>query len=231
MRREAVVQPGAAGALQIVLAAAAARPARGVRRVPGFRRRTVIEPRAVGMADHRGALPTLRPVAARAVVGAREGRAVRLRAGEDVVHVRRVATAVDDGALLRERGLLGEVVGAVELRDVLGDDDALGVRPRAGTDAVARVDGAGALRAQVRAPGLAPRPGALREHLAVLVGAGDAAQVAALAGSDAGDEEAHGGLLGLRGCMQPERQQRDRDEREAHPGHVRPPFSRRSGRG
>ena len=39
----------------------------------------------------------------------------------------------------------------------------------------------------------------------MLVGAGDAAEVAALAGSDAGDEEAHGGLLGLRRCMQPER--------------------------
>ena len=93
----------------------------------------------------------------------------------------------------------------MQLRNVLGDDDTLGIRPRAGANAVARVDGAGALRAQIRAPGLVPRPRALREHLAMLVRAGEAAEVAALAGSDAGDKEAHGALLGLYGCMQPKR--------------------------
>ena len=86
-----------------------------------------------------------------------ERRAVRLRAGEDVVPVRRVAAAVDHLALLGQRGLLADlVVGAVQIVDVLRDHLALGVLPRAVADAVAGVDGCpGALRAQIGAPGLA----------------------------------------------------------------------------
>ena len=107
--------------------------------------------RAVGAA--------LGPVAARLVVAGRERRAVRLRAGQDVVLVRRVAAAVDDLALFGERGLLGEVVGAVQLRDVLGDDDALGVLPRAAADAILGVDGAARpCVLQVGVPRLAAAP-------------------------------------------------------------------------
>ena len=38
--------------------------------------------------------------------------------------VRRIAAAVIDLALLGQRGLLGEIIGAVQFRDILGDDDA-----------------------------------------------------------------------------------------------------------
>ena len=62
-----------------------------------------------------------------------EGGAVGLRAGEDVVLVRLVAAALDHLALLGERRLLGEVVvGAVQVRDILGD------RPRPWRSATAR---------------------------------------------------------------------------------------------
>src|SRR5262249_17234474 len=99
---------------------AAVRPTRRVRRVPGLRCVIVTQALAIVMADHRRALTALCPVAAGAVVAGREGGAVRLRAGEDVVHVRCVATAVDHLALLVQRRLLGDVVvRAVQLGDIL----------------------------------------------------------------------------------------------------------------
>ena len=52
----------------------------------------------------------------------------------------RVAAAVDDRAVLVERGLLGEVVVAVELLEVARDHHALRVLPGTVADAVARVD-------------------------------------------------------------------------------------------
>ena len=55
--------------------------------------------------------------------------------------VRLVAGAIDDFALLAERGLLGQIVGGtVEIGDILGDHDAFGILPRSLADAVARVD-------------------------------------------------------------------------------------------
>src|SRR6266436_9136036 len=189
LRGEAVEEAVAAGALQITLAAAAVRAARGMRRVPGLRHVVVAQALPVGVADHRRALTALRPVAARAIVAGREGGAVRLGAGEDVVHVRRVAAAVDLLALLRQRRVLGEVVLAVELGHVLRDDGALGVLPGAAPDAVARVDGAGPLRAQVRVPRFAARARRLRERLTGLVRAGEAAEVGALARAGAGHEK------------------------------------------
>jgi hypothetical protein len=52
------------------------------------------------------------------------------------VHVGRVAAALDDLALLRERRLFIDlVVGAVQVIDVLRDEDAFGVVPWAAADA------------------------------------------------------------------------------------------------
>jgi len=62
------------------------------------------------MTNLRRTLATLRPVAASVVVTIRERRAVRLRAGENVVLVRRVAAAVDEVAFLGEGGLLVQVL-------------------------------------------------------------------------------------------------------------------------
>src|SRR5262249_20817488 len=137
-------------------------------------------------------------VSARAIVAGRERAAVGLGAGEDVVYVRGTAAAVDLLALLRQRRVLGEVVLAVELGHVLRDDDALGVLPGPAPDAVARVDRAGPLRAQVRVPRFAARARRLRERLTGLVGAGEAAEVGALARAGACQEEAHVGRLRLR---------------------------------
>src|SRR5438445_4795405 len=183
-----------------------------MRRVPGLRHVVVAQALPVGVADHRRALTALRPAAARAIVAGREGGAVRLGAGEYVVHVRRVAAAVDLLALLRQRRVLGEVVLAVELGHVLRDDGALGVLPGAAPDAVARVDGAGPLRAQVRVPRFAARARRLRERLTGLVRAGEAAEVGALARAGAGHEEAHVRRLRLRDGSRAEAQHRDRYE-------------------
>src|SRR4029079_19050703 len=122
VRREAIDARVAAGRLQRLEAAAA----RLVRRVPRLRGGAFVEPGAIAVADHRRTLAALRPVAARRVDVAGARRRVGLRAGQDVVHVRRVAAAVDDVAALGERGLLGEVVVAVQLAQVVGDHHAPG---------------------------------------------------------------------------------------------------------
>src|SRR3954470_21287872 len=146
IRREAIEQTRAAGAAQRLLAAAAARAARQVGGVPGLRRVVVAKPDPVVVADHRGPLGAARPIAAGHVVRARERAAVALRAGEDVVHVRRVAAALDRLALLGESGFLRDLVaGAVEVVEVAGYDFALGVAPGPAADAVARADSAWSL--------------------------------------------------------------------------------------
>src|SRR5215470_8656349 len=118
-RGEAIEQAIASGALEIVLTAAAVRAARGVRRVPRLRCVVVAQTLAIVMADHRRALTALCPVATGAVVAARKRGPVRLRAGQDVVHVRCVATTVDHLALLGQRRLLAEVVvGTMQLGDI-----------------------------------------------------------------------------------------------------------------
>ena len=94
----------------------------------------------------------------------------------------RIAAAVDDLALLRQVVLLVElIVGAVQIVDAGGNDHALGIHPRTLADAVARVHGAGALRRQIRVPGLAAGAGRCREVLAMLVGAGKPAEIGAFA--------------------------------------------------
>src|SRR5437899_2938402 len=151
------------------------------------------------MPDHRGALAAARPVLARAVLARREGRAVRLRAGEDVVHVGLITAPVDGLALLAQRRLLVQlVVGAVEVVDARRDYLALGVLPRALPDAIARVDGrlaVGGLRREIGVPGVLAGARRLRERLAMLVGALQSAEVRPLAGARAGDEEGHVGRL------------------------------------
>src|SRR2546426_3346447 len=209
LRGEAVEQAVAAGTLQIVLTAAPVRSARGMRRVPRLRRIVVAQALPVMVADHRCPLAALRPVAAGTILAGRERGAVRLGAGQDVVHVRRIAAPVDHLTLLGQRRLLADVVLAVQLGYVLRDDDALGVLPGTAADAVSRVDRAGSLGAQIRVPGLGARARGPTEQLAPLVRPGEAAEVPALSGAGAGDEEAHLGLLCLPSGAPAERQHRD----------------------
>src|SRR5688572_16549338 len=107
VRREAVEQPGAARGHQVLLAAAA----RAVRGVPGLHvPRVLLQPHAVVVADDRRALAAFRPVAAGGVAAGGRVHAGRIRARENVVLVGLFAAALDDLALLGERGLLAEVV-------------------------------------------------------------------------------------------------------------------------
>ena len=139
------------------------------------------------MADDGQAVGGVRgPVAAGLAFGQ---RAVGVGAGEDVVLVGIVAAAVDDVAGLGEGGLLGDLVGrAVELVERRGDQLALGVVPGAFSDAVLRVDAGGA---QIGVPGLAGGPGGGGELVAERIGAGEAAEIGAVARPGAGNEEAH----------------------------------------
>ncbi|MBW7925609.1 MAG: hypothetical protein H3C59_12835 [Burkholderiaceae bacterium] len=157
------------------------------------------------IADPIGA--AFRPVAAGHVGEwcSRERIAVGARPGQDVVLVRRVGATLDRSAVLVERSLAGQVVvRRMQVVDVTGNRDAPGVLPRAVADTIASVDEVRiaqrrALRAEVGAPSAIAAARGLRERPAVPVGAFEFAEVAALAGSDAGHEERHVLRAGLHG--------------------------------
>src|SRR5687767_7076475 len=141
--------------------------------------------------DRRAGLGAAGPVAAGRILVALYRAALRVRAGQDIMHVvGLVAAARNHLALLAERSLLVDVVlGAVQIVDALGDEFAFHVVPGAFANAVSRVDRLVPGGAQIGPPGLAFASGRRRELLAVGVGASDPAQVGALAGAFAGDEE------------------------------------------
>src|SRR5262249_47623852 len=170
----------AAGTPQMALTAAAFRTAREMRRVPGPRRLVVAQALPVVMAEHRRPLAALRPVAAGPILSGRERGAVRLPARQDVVHVGRIAPPTDRVTLRGERRLLGDVVLSVQVGEILGDDDSLGVLPGAGAKAVAGVDRAVTLRAQIRVPGPGTGTGRLGVQLTDPVRPGETPEVAAL---------------------------------------------------
>src|SRR5215467_9794410 len=99
VHRKTIEQPRTTGALQIVLTAATFGAARVMRRVPGLRRRALVEPSAVGVADNGRARPALGPIAAGFVLSWGERRSIGLRAGKDVMRVGRVAAAIHDVSL------------------------------------------------------------------------------------------------------------------------------------
>src|SRR5260221_3956686 len=78
VRGEAVEQTVAAGASQIVLAAAAVGSARGMRRIPRLGRGVVAQALAVAVADHGCAFGAARPVAAGSVLAQLESTSVHL---------------------------------------------------------------------------------------------------------------------------------------------------------
>src|SRR5258708_51914 len=140
---EAVDQAGTARTLQGVLATTA----RAVRGVPGIHVPGVLESGTV-MVTHDGrALATLRPVSAGGVAAGRGEEALRVRAGQNIVRVDRVAAAADRLAFLGQRRLLGDIVRIrVEILDALCHHHALGILPRTLADAFARVNAGGAPR-------------------------------------------------------------------------------------
>src|SRR5438477_3253482 len=136
------------------------------------------------MAEHGDADCAARPVVAGEIQILRPSPALRGRTGQHVVLVRRPADAGDYRAALSQRRGAADLGGiAVQFVDVLGDLFALEVHPGALADAVAGIDRAAArVGAEVSAPGLAARAGALRQGLAMAVRTFQAAQVGALAG-------------------------------------------------
>src|ERR1700738_1814793 len=77
-RRETIQQAVAAGADQVLLAAAAIGTSRGMRRIPGFDGWNRCGSVDIGMPDHGCTLSPRRPVLASAVVRAIERRTIRL---------------------------------------------------------------------------------------------------------------------------------------------------------
>src|SRR5688500_5155250 len=193
LRGEAVKQPVAARLDQRRLAA----PGRSVHGIP----RGIGAAQPIVMADDRAfGIRAARPV----VAGQRRRRAdrqppVRIRSGQDVVLVRLVADSLHLRTLLVERGRLADVVAValivtVQVGDAGGDEHALGVVPRPVADTVAGIDGrlAGAGRgAEIRPPGPASGTGGCGQALTMLVGADQAAKVAAVPRPGARDEESH----------------------------------------
>src|SRR5260370_33210887 len=112
---ETLQQAVAAGALEVGLRAAAIRPARGMRTVPGFRGVIVAQADAVGMTHHRRTLRAARPVLAGTIVARRECGAVRLRSRQHVMAVPRIAAAPGDAAPPPSAGLPGGGVWGVRI--------------------------------------------------------------------------------------------------------------------
>lgn len=110
------------------------------------------------VADDRTAFLAAGQIAAGRVLISGNHPAVRAGACENVVTIGLIAAAAHDFALFVQRGLLVEIVSipfhvAVQIRNVVGDQFALGVIPGPGTDTIASVD---RLRATIRTR--APHP-------------------------------------------------------------------------
>ncbi len=163
------------------------------------------------MTEHRRALRAARPVLAGAVLAGGKCGAVGLRSRQRVMAVRRIAAAVGDLALLRQRGLFCQIVGAVQLGDVLGDDNAFCVLPRPLADAIARIDrglAVDGLGREIGAPGFCSGASGLRQRLAGVVGTRETAEIGAVANARRGDKETGGGRLRLRRWRCEKRQRR-----------------------
>lgn len=133
------------------------------------------------------------PVAERAGIGG----AVQPRSGQDVVFVRAVAAPFDRLPPLVDRGQPGQIVVAgMQIVHILRYHHAVCVIPWAGTDTVTRIDeirivqGRG-LGAEIGAPGAVARARFGGQRLTMAVGPFKPAQISALSGAAAGQEEAH----------------------------------------
>src|SRR6266852_6017315 len=180
--REAVEQAVAAGGDQIILAAGAGH----MRRVPRPHLIAFVGAAPVDVPQHGLAEGAARVVVAGQVEVGRKRVAFRRRAGNGVMPVGRHAEAGHHLPTLGERGLQAELVaGAVEVVDILRDDLALEVLPRAFADAVAgidRGDGGRLGAAEIGTPDLLAGAGGGPEGLASCVRGVNAAEIAALAG-------------------------------------------------
>ena len=120
------------------------------------------------VADHRRALAALGPVAAGRVDAAGDRRAVGLRAGQDVVHVRRVAAAVDDSPFSVSAVSLLRLLAPCSSATLLATTTPLALRHGPGpmrSRALTAAAPPRGLRAQVGTPGAVARAGRGGERL------------------------------------------------------------------
>jgi len=154
------------------------------------------------MSDHGGTFTTFGPVAAGGVLVAGGNFAVRCGAGQDVMHVvRRFSAAVDLGAFLGQRGHAVDTVQRVQFIDVARDQASLETVPRPLADTIAGIDGRRITArgcAQISAPLFFASIRHRGELLAMLVGAGESAEIGTLAQTGAGHEKRHVGRDFLR---------------------------------
>ena len=151
---------------------------------------------AVMMTEPGFSVTAARPVVAGHVLASREGRAVRLRASQDIVPVRNVSAAGDPSAsLVDHRHDSKPMSHAVKLLDVITDKNALSVMPWACADAVASIHRVRTLRAEVGAPGAVAGTHFGGQALTERVGSSQTTQIGSIAGADACDEKPHRLLL------------------------------------
>src|SRR5215475_9630482 len=145
------------------------------------------------MAHARAALSCAGPVIARHC--ARKCLAVSARSRQHVVGIRIVSTAIHWRPFFGKRVLLAKLVlVAVQIVNILRNDNALRVLPGTLADAIASVHGRlipGCACAQVCPPGFVARSCRCSELLTDRVSTGQAAEVRAIARSSARDEEAY----------------------------------------
>src|SRR6185312_12009235 len=141
------------------------------------------------MPHHHRALRAARIILAGPVVASAERRPVGLRTSKDVVAIWRVATSIGRLAFFVEGRLLRQIVGSMQLGDILGNRRTFGIHPRPLANAVPGVHRSRALGRQIGMPGLCPRSGGSRELLAMTIGAGKPAKVRAFAWPGACNEE------------------------------------------
>ncbi len=178
-----------------------------MRRIPGH----IAAASAVKVTNlHRAFGSAAGVVSARMIRCIGKGASIRLRAGQDVVLIGRAARALGGFVLFRQRGSAAQVVAqagriecvAMQVGNIFRNCRAGGVVPRASADAIASIDGGLAvfgLRAQVGVLGFFTADRRC-QCLAMLVGAGQSAQVGAFARAGAGNEKAQW-LLRLGCCI------------------------------
>src|SRR5215471_402945 len=204
---EAIEEPVATRGDQVWLGAAAG----SVGSIPGMRgfrvggnilralhRRIAL---TIGVSKHGHTGAAAGPVGTGEVHVRGKGTTVLIRAGQDVMHIGPVTPHLDRLTRLVERiGFTHLVTVAVEIGDTGCDDGALGALPWTIADAVARIDcirAAAGICAEIGVPSLVARAGSLRQRLAMGICAGEPAEIAAFARTNARDEEGHVRLLSI----------------------------------
>ena len=159
----------------------------------------LFETGTIVMTDDRRAFAVLCPISTVRVAAGRRIQAARVGTGQNIVRIHRVTAPAHRLAFFGESRRLGHIDRIrMQVLDALGHHVPLGILPWPFADALARIHPSVAARcrgAQVSLPtGLGSSRGLGQRH-AMRVGTLEAAEVAAVALTNAGDEESHRRLL------------------------------------